>query len=256
MNKRHKFVLISALLVAGFLGMTTISTQDRFLAIAGLTVVTLGLFYWGLGEVIRWDATLLSLILPTSFTLGVGLFWFLLPSSIVSTLPVLVLYGLGVYALVSTTNILLVSTVKKIALGRAAKGVGFVLTLFTSFLLFDAVLSLRASIFENVVLVALISFALFMQGLWESRLTREIKPSLLVYSAVFSYFVTAVVALLYFWPVSVVVGSLFLTVAVYVLLGLGQAQLDGRLFKQTAREYVLVGLAVFLVMFLATSWRY
>jgi len=52
----------------------------------------------------------------------------------------------------------------------------------------------------------------------------------------------------------VVVGSLFLTGIEYVLLGLGQAKLEGRLFSQTVREYLLIGLMVFIGMFFATHW--
>ena len=59
---------------------------------------------------------------------------------------------------------------------------------------------------------------------------------------------------LYFWPVTVVVGSLFLTIAVYMLLGLGQAKIEGRLFSQTVREYLIVGVLVFIGMFFATRW--
>jgi hypothetical protein len=37
-------------------------------------------------------------------------------------------------------------------------------------------------------------------------------------------------------------------------LGLGQAKLEGRLFSQTIREYLMVGVLVLLSMFLATRW--
>ncbi len=57
-----------------------------------------------------------------------------------------------------------------------------------------------------------------------------------------------------FLPVTVVVGSLFMTVAMYMLLGLGQAKLESRLFSQTVREYLVVGTLVFIGMFLATHW--
>ena len=60
--------------------------------------------------------------------------------------------------------------------------------------------------------------------------------------------------LLYFWPVTVVVGSIFLTIGMYVLLGLGQASLEGRLFKATIREYLTIGIVVFLAMLFAPKW--
>lgn len=58
----------------------------------------------------------------------------------------------------------------------------------------------------------------------------------------------------FFWPVSVVVGSLFLTVTFYMLLGLGQAKVEERLFPAVVREHVVVGIVVFLAMFIATHW--
>ena len=63
-----------------------------------------------------------------------------------------------------------------------------------------------------------------------------------------------VAAALFFWPVSVVVGSLFLTVTFYVLLGMGQSKLEGRLFSATIREHLIVGILVFGAMFFATHW--
>jgi hypothetical protein len=78
---------------------------------------------------------------------------------------------------------------------------------------------------------------------------------MLTHALAFSYVLGTGGMMLYFWPVSVVVGSLFLTVAVYVLLGLGQAKIEGRLFKQTVYEYLTVGIVVFLLMLLSTSWK-
>jgi len=122
-------------------------------------------------------------------------------------------------------------------------------------LLYDTIFSIRAPIYINAIAVPLVSYPLFLQGLWTSKLERTLSRQLLVYSGVFSYSLALITILLYFWPVTVVVGSLFVTVAVYVTLGLGQAKLEGRLFKGTMREYLLVGLLVFIVMVFATSWR-
>jgi hypothetical protein len=77
---------------------------------------------------------------------------------------------------------------------------------------------------------------------------------LLSLSLISSLITTEVAAALFFWPVTVVVGSIFLTVSFYLLLGLGQAKLDGRLFKDTIREHLTVGILIFIAMFLATHW--
>lgn len=74
-------------------------------------------------------------------------------------------------------------------------------------------------------------------------------------SLVLSFIMGEIAVSLFFWPVGVVVGSLFLTLAAYILLGLGQAETEGTLFQQTLREYLILGFFVFLGMLIATSWR-
>src|SRR3990167_593399 len=254
MSKRKKFLITSALLASGFVGINFLDNEVRFWAIGGLTILTIVLFYWSLAEGLALDATLLTLVLPALFTLGVGIFWFLLPATIFARIPVVALYGLGIYALGLTLNIYTVSAIRTIALSRAAKGVGFVLTLFTAFLLFDALFSLKTQIWIFAPAIVTTSFPLFLQGFWSTRLTKEIEKKLLFYSLISGLLIGEIGLMLYFWPVTIVVGSLFLTIGVYILLGLGQASLEGRLFTQTVRDYLTVWLLVFLSMLIVTRW--
>ena len=98
------------------------------------------------------------------------------------------------------------------------------------------------------------SFPLYFQGFWTVNLDKSFSLKLVTISLISSIVMGEVAAALFFWPVTVVVGSLFLTVTSYMLLGLGQAYLEERLFVQTVREYLIVGVAVFLGMFLVTRW--
>ncbi len=224
------------------------------MAIGGLSLLTLALFIWSLYEGLGLDLTILSLVLPFLFTIGVGLFWFLLPASIFTRIPVVIFYGFGIYALCLTMNIYTVSTIRTIALLRAARGVGFVLTMVTAFLLYDAIVSLRVSLPLTSIFVFIISLPLFLQGYWSIPLTINFSKSLARMTFISSLVVAEISTILYFWPVTVVVGSLFLTLAIYVILGLGQARLEARLFRSIVREYLFVGTLVFIGMFLATNW--
>lgn len=254
MSKRQRFIITSIILTLGFLGIQFLDNSFRFLAIGGLGVLTLGLFYWSLREGLGINSTLFSLILPFMFTIGVGLFWFLLPANIFTRLPIMAFYGLGVYALCLTMNIYTVSAIRTIALLRAARGVGFVLSLITSFLIFDTIMSLKASIYLTIPLVVVSAFPLFIQGYWAIALETRFSKDILIMAAITSLILGEVAASIYFWPVTVVVGSLFMTVAMYMLLGLGQARLEARLFSQTVRDYLVVGILVFIGMFIATRW--
>ena len=254
LTKRQKFVISSLSLSLGFLAINLLDNQYRFWAIGGLTALTIIAFFWSLVEGLALDTTLLTLILPSFFTLGVGLFWFLLPSTIFAKLPVVILYGIGIYSLCLTSNIFSVSIIRTIALVRAAKGVGFVLTLFTFFLLFDAILSIRVRLEINALAISLVSLPLFLQGFWQTSLEKKLETKIIIFSLISTFGLIEIGTLLYFWPITVVVGSLFLTVSAYVLLGLGQASIEGRLFKQTARDYLVIATLVFISMFFVTHW--
>ena len=254
MSKRKRFVITSLILSLGFIGIGFMGDQYKFYSIAVLGALSVALFSWSLREGLSRNMTLLTLILPLFFTLGVGLFWFLLPRSLFAQVPIVLFYGIGIYALCLTSNIYTVSTIRTIALMRAARGVGFVLTLITLFLVYDAILSVKINYILTGGLVFLLSFPLFLQGFWTVVLEESLQKEVLLVSLISSMIMGELSLGLYFWPVTVVVGSLFLTVAGYVLLGLGQAKLEGRLFTQTVREYLILGSMVFLAMFLATYW--
>jgi hypothetical protein len=254
MSKRTRFVITSLLLSLGFIGIQFLTDQNRFWAIGALGILTAGLFFWSLFGSIGKNMTILTLILPVIFTLGVGFFWFLLPANIFARIPIVLFYGVGIYILCLTANIYSVAAVRTIALLRAARGVGFVLTLLTSFLVFDALLSLKTEIYILAPAIFAISFPIYLQGLWSMVLTDENSKQLVTLSLASSLITAEIATVLYFWPITVVIGSLFLTASFYMLLGLGQAKLEGRLFSSTVREHLLVGSVIFIAMFFATHW--
>lgn len=254
-TKRLKFITTSLILSSGFVLLQFIESQNKVLTISLMLVLTLLLFFFSLKEGLGLNATLLTLILPVFFTGGVALFWFLLPSSFMTRVPIVLIYAVSTYALCLTANIYTVSTIRTIALLRAARGVGFVLTLLTTFLIYDVILSLREDILTTSLAIGALSFPLFLQGLWATVLDKKIAKRTVIMSILFSLVLTQISVILYFWPSRVVVNSLFLTVSVYMMLGLGQMKLEGRLFDKTVKEYLSVGFIVFLGMLIATSWR-
>lgn len=254
LSKRKKFIITSFVLSVGFIGVQLLPEQYKFAGIAVHSVLSILLFSWALLDGLGINATLLTIVLPLLYTLGVGFFWFLLPSNIYARIPIIVLYGMGVYALCLTLNIYTVAAIRTIALLRAAKGVGFILTLLTFFLIFDLILSFKWPIYISSSLVLLSSFPLYLQGYWTVSLEKKVELKLLLYSAVASLVMGEISLAIFFWPVTLVVGSLFLTVIAYLLLGLGQSNLEGRLFSQTVREYFFIGVLVLFGVFIVTRW--
>lgn len=254
MSKRKKFVLTSVLLSLGFVGIQFLSDVNRFWSIGVLGILTVIFFYWSLRETVGFNMTILTLVLPFIFTIGVGLFWFLLPVSIYARIPIVFFYGIGIYVLSLTMNIFTVSAIRTIALLRAARGVGFVVSLTTMFLILDAVLSLKSELFILLPLIFVISFPMFLQSFWSVLLEKEYQPQLVRLSLISSLSLMEIAVIIYFWPVTIVVGSLFFTMAYYILVGLGQAYLEERLFSTVVREHINVGILIFMAMLFATHW--
>jgi len=254
LTKRRKFVLSSLILSFGLYLLAVIGFEHKYQAIAGLVALAGILTFWSLREAALNLASWLTPILPMFFTAGVALFYFLLPVNLFTIVPVILIYFVGMYALLLTLNIFSVAAIRTINLFRSASAVGFLLTLLTSFFLYNAVLSLKMNFYVNFLAVFLISLPLFLVGLWSVNLEEKMPAEILKLSLIAACFVGQLELALSFWPVTVTVGSLFLTASVYVLLGLLQAQRLGRLFRKTVTEYLAVGLTVFLTLLLYTSW--
>jgi len=164
------------------------------------------------------------------------------------------LYFFGLYALFLSENIFSVASIRTIQLFRSASAVSFLLTLFISFLLYDTIFSFRLPFYLNAIFVFFISVFLFLHGVWSVDLEEKVSSKVIWFSLLFSLSLGEIAFILSFWPISIALASLFLTSLVYVLLGLAQAYFSDRLFKRTIREYLVVGIAVFVVLLLYTNW--
>lgn len=262
MTKRQKFVFTSLSLALLMFGVKLSNFEfSNFLfpyeVIVPLSAISALLTFWSLRESLRLDATLLSLSLPVFFTLGSGFFYLYLvrPGSFFESVPLVpVAYAVGMYAALLGANIYAVASLRTIALLRTAHAVGFLLTLVTAFFLFDALLSFNSYPWVNAFSALVISFPLILQNIWSIELTERVTANSLNFSAVLSLVIAELALMISFWPVTVTIGSLFLTIILYVFLGLTQASLQGRLFQRTIREYVTVGVIVFIAVFLSARW--
>lgn len=255
LTKRRKFVLSSLLLSLGlYLYFVFVGTESKYQAVALLSLFAGILTVWSLRESAFGLATWVTPILPVFFTAGISLFYFLLPANFLTIIPVVSIYFIGMYALFLTENIFSVAVIRTINLFRTASAAGFVLTLLTTFFLYNTVISLKLPFFLNFLAVFSFSFPLIVSGLWTVNLEEKITIELISLSLLISLFLAEFAIALSFWPVTVTVGSSFLTTGVYVLLGLAQTYLGGRLFKGAGTVYIVFGLAVFLTTLFLTHW--
>jgi len=253
LTKRRKFILSSLLLTAGLCYTQFGRPTDRYQMIALLSFLAIPLTWWSLEEALSGPIWLVYSILPAFFTAGVGLFYFLLPASILVAFPVMIFFFLGMYALFLSENIFAVATIRTIQLFRSASAVSFLLILVISFLLYDTVFSFRLPYYYNSFWVFVISFPLFLHGTWSVNLEEKITSKILLFSFILSLGIGEIALVLSFWPTTMLT-SLFLTSLTYVSLGLAQASLSDRLFNKTIKEYLFVGIAVLVILLFYTTW--
>ncbi len=255
-NKRARF-LVSAVILTGSLLLTQLVPFSwRYFSIFGLFFLSFLFSFWSLSEgTDSWPIRIITAILPGFFSVGVAMFYFLFPESPVYQIFLLIFFALAIYVIFLTENIFAVASIRTIALSRAAQTIGFLITLLTAFFCYNTIFSFRLLGWWNALLVLLVSFPLFFQAFWSMKLTEKIESNILLFSVISSLVVGQLALIVSFFPVNVLTGSLFITCAAYILIGLISAYLVGRLFRQTIGEYLIVGGLMFLFILLTTSWR-
>lgn len=253
MRKRQKFVFTAILLSIAIAGIQFLSLELRYISIGILTLATWIMSAWSLKEGlsgIEWLTVLLPMCL---FSAGVGFFFILLPSHWLAKLVIIVLFGVGQYALLLTSNIFSVAAIRTIALLRAAQAVGFVMTLLTGFFVYNTILSFRQGFWINGPIVTIASLLLLLPALWSVRLEERLSKPLMRFCLTMSILVGLMGVAISFWPISLAVSSLFLTTLLYVYLGIAQHYFSERLYKKTALEYITVGMVVLVTMLLTSG---
>lgn len=255
LTKRRKFLLVSILLTMGLLIVQSLPVESRYSAIAYFAVAAYLLTGWSLLKDLRGVNWIVNLILPTLYPVSVALFYFLLPQAALTRTIVLVLFSISMYALLLTVNIFAVATTRTIQLLRAARAVGFLLSILTSAFLFHVVLSLRLSSWLVGVLVLVISLPILWQGVWSYVASSTVKKEF-YYGLVGAVAIAQMAVAMTFWLISVPLASVVLAMAMYVILGLLQHDLEGRLFVRTIQEYLGFAAIVFVVVATAVIYRW
>lgn len=255
LTKRRKFLLVSLVLTVGLWIVQRLSVEMRYGAIALLSLVSAGLTAWALFKDLRGNGWVLNLILPTLYPTTVAVFYFLLPQANVTRFVVLLLFAVSMYGLLLTANIFAVAAIRTIQLLRAARAVGFLLSILTSALFFHVVFSLHLPFLVGVGLVYLVSYPILLQGIWSYTLHTQIQRDLM--SAAVGALVIAELALaISFWAIDPSLASVMLSMAMYVVMGLFQHEAEGRLFARTVQEFVGFAAIVFVVVVLAVIRRW
>lgn len=248
-------MIVSFLLTLGLVGIQAVGIDRRYEAIIFFAGISTILSSWTLLTDLRGIEWLTVLTLPALYPASVALFYFLLPSTLISRILLLGLFGLGMYALLLTENIYSVAAIRTIALLRAAHAVGFLITILTAIFLTGTVFSLRRDFWVNGLSVSLVMFVLLVQGLWSATLAPSLSKTVIWSATALALMAGIFAAVIGFLPIIPLVSAFFISGYLYVVLGLMQHQLQGRLFAKTVREYLAVGAMVLAAAMFVTFRR-
>ncbi|MBI3955768.1 hypothetical protein HY339_00775 [Candidatus Gottesmanbacteria bacterium] len=255
LTKRQQFVVITLTLTGGLIVTQVVPTELRYPLVGIFSIATYLFSAFGLREDLRGAEWVTLLTLPTLFTAAALLFYFLLPVRWLTRLPVAAAYAVGMYALLLTENIYNVAAQRSIALLRAARSVGFLLTLVTYFLLVSTILSFRLAVGWTSVAVGAVTFLLTLQALWAVELEPRVSARAWQVSGAMTIVMSELAWVFGFWPVQQTLIVLFLTTMLYCTVGMAQAYIEDKLYKKTAIEFGSVAIIVFVILSIATRWR-
>lgn len=251
--KRQKFIISVAILsLALFFSEQLFGKGGIYIALL-LSVFTGFFIFWAERADLQDNFSPQVFILPLMYTLACALFYFLVPVRFITRVGMTSLYALGLYSLLLSENIFIVSSIRTIALLSSARTVSFIITILSYFFLSNVVFSLHFNIFITLALVFSFSFPLILHSLWTHTLESDFH-SQAQWTFLISMSLVETAFVLWFWSSAPTIIALFLTGLFYILVGISQIWLDRRLFKGVMWEYVWVAVIVFLV-FITFSLR-
>ncbi len=255
MRKRERFILSSIILSLGLLATQFVSADIRPIAIALFFVASYLTSAWALSKTINGLEWVTIVPLPALYSLSVSLFYFLLPSNLVSRIAILLLFGVGMYALYLASNIYSIGKIKTIQLLRAAHAVGLLFLFIMCLFFCNFIFSLKLPVGYNAILLGVTLFLPLLCAIWSVELLPKLSTRV-VGTAIFGTLILAEIGIgLSFLPVGLWTASLYVTAMLYVGFGIIQNFFIGRLFAKTLREYLWLAVFVTMSLILLIDWK-
>ncbi len=252
--RRFRFVISSVLLTFLILLTTFFEFQMVWIFVPVLLVSVYILTYFSILEGISKNEMLLLFIVPVFFTIAAYLFYFLFPVRWLTRLPLILFYGMSIYAILLTSNIFNVGVEKNIQLYRAAFSVNYFFHTLLVFIVTEVLLSFRLPFIANAGIIFIIIYGLAVQLLWSVQPTKTLHKTVLFHAMILTFLIAQFVILFSFVPLRSTILALIVTASYYSLGGLFYHYLDNKLFKTTIREYVIVSIFVMVVVLLTIPW--
>lgn len=255
LSKRPRFVITTILLTGGLILTQLLPMSQSFVAVFLLGCLSLFLTLWCLWEELDNIEYLTLLILPVLYTVGVCLFYYLLPLRWITRMPVGILYAIGIYAILLTENIFNVAAIRTIALLRAAKAVSLLFSLITAFFLFNTLFSFHLNSLQNSVTALLITFIITLSNFWAEKLTPNLEKNIILYSLSASLIVMEIAFVLSFWPIKGTFESLYIVSILYTIMSIIENKLKEMPLHKSMWEYLFLNILAIVMLIKMSNWQ-
>lgn len=254
LNKRLRFVAATLLLSLVFLLSISFYFDQVFIFVPVLVGATYLLTYFAIYEGIEKIEWLTLFLMPVSLSLAFYLFYFLFPGRLLTRIPLVVLYGISMYAVLLASNIFNVGVEKNLQLYRAAFSINYFYQTLIVFFLLAFLFSLKLNFLLNGIMIFLLVSLFSFHLLWSLKLNIYLEKKTLIISGFIGLMVAELGAIFSFVPVNSLILALLLTSTFYSLGGLVFNYMDQKLFKEIVREYVSVWIFVVIITALSINW--
>lgn len=254
LTKRQKITFTTIILSLGLFFFPLVDPKLQLYFLGSLVAGSYLLSVWSIFQELAGFEFITLFVLPVLLTLSFGLFIKQYGPIQELRLVLALVYGIVLYTSLLAENIFNVSAERNIPLIRAARTVGYLVTLFVSFAFFSLLFSLGLDWWVITLITFVVGTLLFAQALWQIELEEILSKQLIVHSLASGLVIAELAASLTFWPLGPARVGLALTGLVYVILGILQHMVKKDLTRRTTLEYVFLAFSIFLLLALTTSW--
>lgn len=254
LTKRVKISIITVVLSLGLFCLPLVDPSLKIYYLVAIVAASYILSVWSIYQDLHGFEYLNLFVLPVLLTLSFGLFIYQFNPEPSIRLLLSIVYGVVVYINLLAENIFNVSAERNIPLLRAARTVGYLVTLFVSFAFFSLLYGLGLSWWALTIVSFVFGFLIFAQAIWQVELEETLSRELVIISLVAGLLLSQLATALAFWPLTPPKVGLAMTAMVYVTLGILQHMIQKDLTRRAAFEYVFLAFGVFLFLVVTTTW--
>lgn len=253
-DKRKRLFASVSGIVCTFLLLTTLPFAKVVYVLPLLLIAVYVGTYISILEDIHNIEWIVLFIAPLYFCISLLLFYYLLPSRLLTRIPFVILVGVAMYALLLSENIFNVGVDRTLPLYRAAYSISNFFTLIILFLVFTVLFSFRLHFVLTSFIGGVVAFPVMFHALWTASPKNVLEERIYKFSVVIALMLSIALLLFGFLPVKTNILSLYAVSIAYVLVGITQEIIQDTAFRERVREYLFVFLGMSLLVLLAGSW--